>query len=93
VGTLGTTCPPYYSLMENLHWCVKLGQKRFTPHQDIRITKDGYVLCPQKLGVVDLNPANIELHAHDLEPGKMFLVGNMKRAAILHFEEIKKKLR
>lgn len=51
------------------------------------VTKDGYVIMSSEVGVVDLEPANIELHGR-LEPGKMFLV-NMEEGRIINDEEIK----
>ncbi len=51
------------------------------------VTKDGYVVMSSETGVLDLDPANIELHGR-LEPGKMFLV-NMEEGRIVNDEEIK----
>jgi len=54
------------------------------------VTKDGYVIMSSEVGVVDLEPENIELHGR-LEPGKMFLV-NMEEGRIINDEEIKEKI-
>jgi glutamate synthase (ferredoxin) len=51
------------------------------------VTKDGYVIMSSEVGVVDLEPENIEMHGR-LEPGKMFLV-NMEEGRIVNDEEIK----
>jgi len=54
------------------------------------VTKDGYVIMSSEVGVVDLEPENIEMHGR-LEPGKMFLV-NMEEGRIINDEEIKEKI-
>ncbi|RAJ10385.1 glutamate synthase large subunit [Arenibacter echinorum] len=51
------------------------------------VTKDGYVIMSSEVGVVELEPENIEMHGR-LEPGKMFLV-NMEEGRIINDEEIK----
>ncbi|MEQ8217050.1 MAG: glutamate synthase large subunit [Arenibacter sp.] len=51
------------------------------------VTKDGYVIMSSEVGVVELEPENIEMHGR-LEPGKMFLV-NMEEGRIVNDEEIK----
>jgi len=51
------------------------------------VTKDGYVIMSSETGVVDIEPANVELHGR-LEPGKMFLV-NMAEGRIIQDEEVK----
>ncbi|RTE52946.1 glutamate synthase large subunit [Arenibacter aquaticus] len=51
------------------------------------VTKDGYVIMSSEVGVVDIEPENVELHGR-LEPGKMFLV-NMEEGRIVNDEEIK----
>ena len=37
------------------------------------VTKDGYVVMSSETGVLEIDPANVEMHGR-LEPGKMFLV-------------------
>ena len=51
------------------------------------VTKDGYVIMSSEVGVVEIEPENIEMHGR-LEPGKMFLV-NMEEGRIVNDEEIK----
>ena len=52
------------------------------------VTKDGYVVMSSETGVLEIEPANVEMHGR-LEPGKMFLV-NMDEGRIVEDEEIKK---
>ena len=54
------------------------------------VTKDGYVIMSSEVGVVELEPENIEMHGR-LEPGKMFLV-NMEEGRIVNDEEIKEEI-
>ncbi|MDL5513962.1 glutamate synthase large subunit [Arenibacter sp. M-2] len=54
------------------------------------VTKDGYVIMSSEVGVVEIEPENIELHGR-LEPGKMFLV-NMEEGRIINDEEIKEEI-
>lgn len=54
------------------------------------VTKDGYVIMSSEVGVVDIEPENVELHGR-LEPGKMFLV-NMEEGRIVNDEEIKEEI-
>ncbi|MCL4120401.1 UNVERIFIED_CONTAM: hypothetical protein GTU68_013999 [Idotea baltica] len=54
------------------------------------VTKDGYVIMSSEVGVVDLEPENIQMHGR-LEPGKMFLV-NMEEGRIINDEEIKEEI-
>lgn len=54
------------------------------------VTKDGYVIMSSEVGVVEIEPENIELHGR-LEPGKMFLV-NMEEGRIVNDEEIKEEI-
>ncbi|MCM4165957.1 MULTISPECIES: glutamate synthase large subunit [unclassified Arenibacter] len=54
------------------------------------VTKDGYVIMSSEVGVVEIEPENIELHGR-LEPGKMFLV-NMVEGRIVNDEEIKEEI-
>ncbi|GAB5475727.1 MAG: glutamate synthase large subunit [Maribacter sp.] len=51
------------------------------------VTKDDYVIMSSEVGVVDIEPKNVEFHGR-LEPGKMFLV-NMEEGRIVNDEEIK----
>ncbi|MDX1805616.1 MAG: glutamate synthase central domain-containing protein, partial [Paenisporosarcina sp.] len=51
------------------------------------VTKDGYVIMSSEIGVVDIDPQNVEYHGR-LEPGRMFLV-NMNEGRIVNDEEIK----
>ncbi len=51
------------------------------------VTKDGYVVMSSEVGVLDIDPANVEKHGR-LEPGRMFLV-NMDEGRIIEDEEIK----
>ena len=52
------------------------------------VTKDGYVVMSSETGVLEIDPANVEMHGR-LEPGKMFLV-NMDEGRIVKDDEIKK---
>ncbi|NND61706.1 MAG: glutamate synthase large subunit [Flavobacteriaceae bacterium] len=54
------------------------------------VTKNGYVIMSSEVGVVDIDPKNIEYHGR-LEPGKMFLV-DMNAGRIVNDEEIKKEI-
>ena len=54
------------------------------------VTKDGYVIMSSEVGVVEIEPENIEMHGR-LEPGKMFLV-NMEEGRIVNDEEIKEEI-
>uniref|UniRef100_UPI0025FA4A36 glutamate synthase central domain-containing protein n=1 Tax=Nonlabens sp. TaxID=1888209 RepID=UPI0025FA4A36 len=54
------------------------------------VTKDGYVVMSSETGVIDIAPANVELHGR-LEPGKMFLV-DMSAGRIINDEEIKQEI-
>ena len=51
------------------------------------VTKDGYVIMSSEIGVIEIDPKNVERHGR-LEPGKMFLV-NMNEGRIVNDEEIK----
>jgi glutamate synthase (ferredoxin) len=51
------------------------------------VTKDGYVIMSSEIGVIDIDPKNVERHGR-LEPGKMFLV-DMNQGRIINDEEIK----
>ena len=51
------------------------------------VTKDDYVIMSSEVGVVDIEPENVEFHGR-LEPGKMFLV-NMEAGRIINDQEIK----
>ncbi|MDA9984342.1 glutamate synthase large subunit [Flavobacteriaceae bacterium] len=51
------------------------------------VTKDGYVVMSSEVGVLDIDPANVEKHGR-LEPGRMFLV-NMDEGRIIEDKEIK----
>jgi len=51
------------------------------------VTKDGYVIMSSEIGVIEIDPKNVEYHGR-LEPGKMFLV-NMNEGRIVNDEEIK----
>ncbi len=51
------------------------------------VTKDGYVIMSSEIGVIDIEPKNIERHGR-LEPGKMFLV-DMNQGRIIDDEEVK----
>ena len=51
------------------------------------VTKDGNVVMSSEVGVLDIEPANVEKHGR-LEPGRMFLV-NMNEGRIVEDEEIK----
>ncbi|OMP31508.1 glutamate synthase large subunit [Mangrovimonas sp. DI 80] len=54
------------------------------------VTKDGYVIMSSEIGVIEIEPKNVEHHGR-LEPGKMFLV-NMKEGRIVNDEEIKERI-
>ena len=54
------------------------------------ITKSGKLIMSSEIGVVDIEPENIESHGR-LEPGKMFLV-DMNKGRIINDEEIKSKI-
>ena len=51
------------------------------------VTKDGFVIMSSEIGVVEVQPENVERHGR-LEPGKMFLV-DMNSGRIIEDEEIK----
>lgn len=51
------------------------------------VTKDGFVIMSSEIGVVEIQPENVEKHGR-LEPGKMFLV-DMDAGRIIEDEEIK----
>lgn len=51
------------------------------------VTKDDYVIMSSEIGVIDIEPKNVEYHGR-LEPGKMFLV-DMNQGRIINDEEIK----
>ena len=54
------------------------------------VTKDGLVIMSSEIGVVDVDPANVEYHGR-LEPGRMFLV-DMEEGRIVGDEEIKNRV-
>ena len=54
------------------------------------VTKDGYVIMSSEIGVIEIDPKNVEYHGR-LEPGKMFLV-NMNEGRIVNDEEIKESI-
>ncbi|WP_242120825.1 glutamate synthase large subunit [Aestuariivivens sediminicola] len=54
------------------------------------VTKSGKLIMSSEIGVVDLDPEDIESHGR-LEPGKMFLV-DMNKGRIIKDEEIKSKI-
>ncbi|WP_406685131.1 glutamate synthase large subunit [Seonamhaeicola sp. MEBiC1930] len=54
------------------------------------LTKSGKLIMSSEVGVVDVDPADVELHGR-LEPGKMFLV-DMNEGRIIDDEEIKNKV-
>ncbi len=54
------------------------------------LTKSGKLIMSSEVGVVDVDPADVELHGR-LEPGKMFLV-DMNEGRIIDDEEIKNKI-
>ncbi len=54
------------------------------------VTKDDYVIMSSEVGVVDIEPENVDFHGR-LEPGKMFLV-NMEEGRIVNDEEIKEEI-
>ncbi len=54
------------------------------------VTKSGKLIMSSEIGVVDLEPEDIEKHGR-LEPGKMFLV-DMNKGRIIEDEEIKSKI-
>ncbi|MEC8599438.1 MAG: glutamate synthase large subunit [Bacteroidota bacterium] len=51
------------------------------------VTKDGNVVMSSEVGVLDIEPTNVEKHGR-LEPGRMFLV-NMNEGRIVEDKEIK----
>ena len=51
------------------------------------VTKDGYVVMSSEVGVLDIDPKNVEKHGR-LEPGRMFLV-DMNEGRIIEDREIK----
>jgi glutamate synthase (ferredoxin) len=51
------------------------------------VTKDGYVIMSSEIGVIEIDPKNVEHHGR-LEPGKMFLV-DMNEGRIVNDEEVK----
>ncbi|WP_298354309.1 glutamate synthase large subunit [uncultured Dokdonia sp.] len=54
------------------------------------VTKDGYVIMSSEIGVVEIEPQNVQMHGR-LEPGKMFLV-DMAQGRIINDEEIKEEI-
>jgi len=54
------------------------------------VTKSGKLIMSSEVGVVDIEPSDIESHGR-LEPGKMFLV-DMNEGRIIEDEEIKNKI-
>ncbi len=54
------------------------------------VTKSGKIIMASEIGVVDIDPEDIEHHGR-LEPGKMFLV-DMNEGRIINDEEIKSKI-
>ena len=54
------------------------------------VTKDGLVIMSSEIGVVDVDPANVEYHGR-LEPGRMFLV-DMEEGRIVDDAEIKNRV-
>jgi len=54
------------------------------------VTKDGYVVMSSEVGVLDIDPKNVEKHGR-LEPGRMFLV-DMNEGRIIEDQEIKSKI-
>ncbi len=54
------------------------------------VTKSGKLIMSSEIGVVDVDPEDIERHGR-LEPGKMFLV-DMNEGRIINDEEIKSKI-
>ncbi|PHS54763.1 MAG: glutamate synthase large subunit [Lutibacter sp.] len=54
------------------------------------ITKSGKLIMSSEIGVVDVDPEDVEKHGR-LEPGKMFLV-DMNEGRIINDEEIKNKI-
>ncbi len=54
------------------------------------VTKDGYVIMSSEIGVIEIDPKNVEYHGR-LEPGKMFLV-NMNEGRIVNDEEVKESI-
>ncbi len=54
------------------------------------LTKSGKLIMSSEVGVVDIDPSDIEKHGR-LEPGRMFLV-DMNEGRIIDDEEIKKKI-
>jgi len=54
------------------------------------VTKSGKLIMSSEIGVVDIDPEDVERHGR-LEPGKMFLV-DMNQGRIINDEEIKSKI-
>ncbi len=54
------------------------------------VTKSGKLIMSSEIGVVDIDPADVESHGR-LKPGKMFLV-DMNKGRIIEDEEIKDKI-
>jgi glutamate synthase domain-containing protein 2/glutamate synthase domain-containing protein 3 len=54
------------------------------------VTKDGLVIMGSEIGIMDIDPANVEYKGR-LEPGRMFLV-DMEKGRIVPDEEIKHEL-
>ena len=54
------------------------------------VTKSGKLIMSSEIGVVDIDPEDVEKHGR-LEPGKMFLV-DMNEGRIINDEEIKNKI-
>ncbi|WP_299107826.1 glutamate synthase large subunit [uncultured Tenacibaculum sp.] len=54
------------------------------------VTKDGFVIMSSEIGVVQIDPENVERHGR-LEPGKMFLV-DMNAGRIIEDDEIKSEI-
>ena len=51
------------------------------------VTMDGYVVMSSEVGVLDIDPKNVQKHGR-LEPGRMFLV-DMNDGRIIEVKEIK----
>jgi len=54
------------------------------------VTKDGMIVLGSEVGVLPIDPANVQSHGR-LEPGKMFLV-DLDEGRIIHDEEIKQRI-
>ena len=54
------------------------------------VTKDGYVVMSSEVGVLDIDPKNVQKHGR-LEPGRMFLV-DMNEGRIIEDKEIKSEI-